>query len=101
MRAADRRAFLDQLQEWNSTYGYYGAPPVPDNQVLQYFFDEDPRRAWVIVEVGKKRRNGTLRATDIPFWNRATGADATRFRQLCTQGIGRLRNRQSGVPPSP
>jgi hypothetical protein len=101
MSIADRRQFLDQLQQWNRDYGYYGAPPVPDVEVLDYFFEEEPRSSWVLVEVGVLQSGGVLRGTGIPFWNRSTGPHASRFRRLCTQGMGRLRPHRPTAPPAP
>jgi hypothetical protein len=34
----------------NTKWGYFGAPPVPDAEVLRYYFDEIPKGAWVLVE---------------------------------------------------
>lgn len=106
--AEEQQQILDELRELNRTYGYYGAPPVPEEQILNYFFDEAPAARWVVVTVGKKEQ-GTghqlsdpdipLRDTGIPFWNRSTGPRSAEYRRICDQGVGRLRSRQSTVPP--
>ncbi|MDO6818877.1 DUF4157 domain-containing protein [Zobellia sp. 1_MG-2023] len=94
MNDQDQRTFRNQLIRLNQRFGYFGRSPVPDNQVLDFFFNEAPRARWIIVEV---THHGS--PTGIPFWNRSTGSQASRFKRLCDQGVGRLRGRQSGVPP--
>ena len=74
----DRRRFLGQLEQWNREFGYYGAPPVPADQILDYYFDVEPRRGWVLVVVGVEQQNGIIRETDIPFWNRSTRQSQSR-----------------------
>jgi len=77
------------LSTLNSKYGYYGGPPVPASEILDYYFDVDPRGAWANVTVGIDR-GGTVSDTDIPFWNRTTGPRSADFRRLCDQGVGQL-----------
>ena len=91
----EQERILQQLREWNRTFGYYGAPPVPENQILNYFFDEVPHAEWVNVHVG---RNDTVLSPPIPFWNRSTGPESARFRRLCSQGMGNLSPRRSRAP---
>jgi hypothetical protein len=99
---AEQRRLLNELHALNRRYGYYGAPPVPDDeeQILHYYFDEAPSAQWAIVEVGTKQADGSTRNTGIPFWDRTTGPDAARFRQLCNQGVGLFRDRSSRLPPA-
>ena len=33
------------------------------------------------------------------FWDRTTGPESARFRQLCSQGIGTLREHRATAPP--
>lgn len=99
LNEADQQRMLRQLRQWNRRFGYYGAPPVPDDQVLDYFFDEVPRGSWVNVEVGVIQADHTLQETGIAFWNRSTGPDAARFRQICNQRVGSLRPRRPSAPP--
>lgn len=101
LSADEQRQILDELKALNSEYGYYGAPPIPEDQVLHYYFREAPSAAWVIVEIGVGQDNHRVQNTHIPFWNRATGPQASRYRRLCDQGVGRLRPRQPNVPPAP
>jgi len=53
---------------------------------------------------GHDRHSATsekLNKTDIPFWNRTTGPEYAKFRQLCDQGVGELkREHKAGVPPA-
>jgi hypothetical protein len=97
----EQERILNELQGFNRRHGYYGAPPVPEDHVLDYFFDEAPAASWVIVTVGASQPDGSLRDTQIPFWNRSTGPDAARFRQICDQGAGMLRPRRPAAPPVP
>ena len=90
---------LDKLGELNQKWGYYGAPPVPDDQLLHYYYDEDPKGEWVTVEVQVDNGKHELKPTGIPYWNRTFGPDAARFRRLCTQGVGTLKERESKAPP--
>jgi len=68
------------LKAWNRTWGYYGAPPVPDAKVLEYFFDEIPKGEWPRVAVGLSAGPGLAKETHIPYWNRSTSPD---FTKLC------------------
>lgn len=98
LSAGIKQSITSQLDDLNKKWGYYGAPPVPDDQLLHYYYDEDPKGAWVTVEVHVDQGAHTLKATGIPYWNRTVGPDAAKFRQLCTQGIGTLKSRQSKAP---
>lgn len=89
---------LDKLGELNQKWGYYGAPPVPDDQLVHYYYDEDPKGEWVTVEVQVDNGKHELKPTGIPYWNRTFGPYAARFRQLCTQGVGTLKERESKAP---
>jgi hypothetical protein len=40
-----------------------------------------------------------LKPTGIAFWNRTFGPDASKFRRLCSQGIGTLREHKATAPP--
>lgn len=85
-----RRTHLESLVSLNREWGYFGAPPVPANQVLHYYFDEEPRGGWPVVRVTHNRKN-----TNVPFFDRSSHS---RFLRLCDQGIGTLERRQSTVP---
>ena len=91
-------AALDELDKVNQKWGYYGAPPVARDMLAHYYYDEEPRGEWVIVEVGAED-GGTLKPTGVAFWNRTFGPDASKFRRLCSQGIGTLREHKATAPP--
>jgi len=64
----DRRRHLLLLQDLKRRWGYFGAPPVPNDQVLHYYFNEPPRGRWPIIRVTYECMR-TPRP--IPFYNRA------------------------------
>jgi hypothetical protein len=93
----EREDIAQQLLELNRRWGYFGQPPVPDDEVVRYFLDEAPRADWPIVRVAVGEGTNT-RITDIPFYNRASNAE---FRRICGRGVGRLRERGSALPAMP
>ena len=98
--APKREAALDELDVLNKKWGYYGAPPVPRDLLAHYYYDEEPRGEWVLVEVGATDKSThTLKGTGIAFWDRTTGPESARFRDLCSQGIGTLREHKATAPP--
>jgi hypothetical protein len=102
--ASKRDLLFEELKKLNNEWGYYGAPPVPENQILDYYYNEEPKAAWVKVEVkiGRSHNVEDLKSTDIPFWNRTTGEKSAQFRKLCDQGVGQLkRKHEATVPPDP
>jgi len=96
-----RDSITKQLKELNETWGYYGAPPVQD--VLHYYFDEEPKGYWVKVEVmvGTGHDVSELKRTHIAFWNRTFGPKAAEFRDLCNQGVGELNREHKPAVPEP
>jgi hypothetical protein len=97
-------AIREKLQKLNDTWGYYGAPPVPDDQVIHFYYEEEPKGEWVKVEVmvGTGHTVRELKKTGIPYWNRTTGDKSAEFRQQCDQGVGTLkRERTPRVPDVP
>lgn len=68
------------LKGLNSKWGYYGSPPVPELEILDYFFNEVPKGEWPKVAVGLSAGPGKARATDLPFWNRRSSPE---FSNLC------------------
>ena len=89
---SQRTSFLRSLQQLNRQFGYFGAPGVPNNRVLHYFFLEEPFGAWPVVRVSYNRRQ-----TTIPFYNRA---QHPRFLSQCAGHIGALPARRPTVPPA-
>ena len=97
-------AIREQLRRVNDTWGYFGAPPVADDLVVHFYYDEDPKGEWVKVEVmvGTGHTVSELKRTGIPYWNRTTGPKAAEFRKECDQGVGTLkRERTPAVPDVP
>ena len=96
----ERNKVLQQLKDLNDKWGYYGAPPVAASLLVHYYYDEDPKGEWVKVEVmvGTGHEVKDLKSTGIPFWNRSTGPDAAKFRDLCDQGAVKERDHVGGVP---
>jgi hypothetical protein len=68
----DKATFEGMIRDLNNKWGYFGAPPVPDADLLRYFFDEAPKGFWVIVEVNKKYdpNSDVLTPLGTPYWNR-------------------------------
>ncbi len=98
-----QQTIFKQLSDLNDKWGYYGAPPVPSDQIMHYYYDEEPKAAWVKVEVmvGKGHEADELKKTNIPFWNRTTGPDSPKFRDLCDQGAAPLHGHTPVAPPDP
>lgn len=97
-------AVREKLRKLNDKWGYYGAPPVADDQVVHFYYDEEPKGEWVQVEVmvGTGHTVRELKKTGIPYWNRTTGDKAAEFRKECDQGVGTLkRDRTPAVPDVP
>lgn len=89
LSASAKSDMQSALSALNSKYGYYGASPVPNSQIVDYYLDADPHGEWAIVTVGFDQ-GGNVSDTDIPFWNRTTGPRSAEFRRLCDQGVGTL-----------
>ena len=86
---ADKAGIVDELRKLNEKWGYLGMPPVSNGDLLRFYFDEEPKGAWALVEVHKDV-NGTLTPLGVPYWNRM--ANST-FLQSCSMGVGTLRPR--------
>jgi hypothetical protein len=96
-----RDSIINELKKLNEKWGYYGIRPVPEDQILDYYYDEEPKGEWVEVEVrvGKEHEVEKLTKTGIPFWNRTTGPDSAKFRELCDQGVTPFKREH--VPTAP
>lgn len=88
---AGKQWITEQLTKWNERWGYLGMSPVPNGELLRYFFEEEPKGAWAIVEVNKDV-NGTLTPLGVPYHNRM-GNSA--FLQNCNMGVGTLKPRET------
>jgi hypothetical protein len=100
LKDSKKNSIRAELQKLNEEWGYYGADPVPESLVIDYYYDEDPKAAWVKVEVtvGRGHSFDELEKTGIPFWNRTTGDKSGEFRDKCTQGAAKLREHKPAVP---
>jgi len=92
----DRGKVLAQVREANKTWGYYGGPPVPDDQVLDYLFKGPKTGSWPKVEVLVKQGDKDVSANPpIPYWNRLSNST---FLRLCTKAVGNLREHHPQAP---
>jgi len=96
-----RNSIREQLKALNNKWGYYGAPPVADDLVVHFYYEEEPKGEWVTVEVmvGTGHTVGALKKTGIAYWNRTTGDKAAEFRNLCDQGVGKLKREHTPAVP--
>ncbi|MDQ6891915.1 MAG: DUF4157 domain-containing protein [Acidobacteriota bacterium] len=96
-----QNAIREKLRKLNGTWGYYGAQPLPGDQVVHFYYDEEPKGEWVEVEVmvGTGHSVPELTKTGIPYWNRTTGDKAAEFRKQCDQGVGKLKREHAPLVP--
>jgi hypothetical protein len=97
--AGDRTGLEDQLKQLNKEWGYFGQPPVPDKEVLRYYFDVVPRGGWPKVEVGVGAGHN-VHGTGIPFWNRATGPKSGESIDCAAEGSGKCPSISQPARPS-
>jgi hypothetical protein len=97
---AERNEILRQLRILNDKWGYYGAPPVPTDQLAHYYYDEEPKGEWVRVEVmvGEAHQVEGLKSTGIAFWNRASDPN---FFDACKESAANWREHVPSVPDVP
>ena len=89
--------FKEFLAKLNDQYGYFGAPPVPNTHLLNYYFDEAPKGGWPIITVMVGRGESGV-DTKISFYNRTK--DEAKLLDHCPVHMGPiLRSRTSAVPP--
>lgn len=100
---SERDSIFRSLKALNDKWGYYGAPPVPEDEILHYYYEEEPKGEWVQVEVmvGKSHEVSGLKKTGIAYWNRATGPDSVQFLKLCDLGLGKMHEHVPTAPPDP
>src|SRR5262249_4266305 len=89
LNRVEREAALEDLRQLNRQWGYFGQPPVPNDQILHYYFDEPPNGGWPVVRV--QVGHGAGGVMEVPFYNRS---QHTRFNQICNRGLGQLPTRQ-------
>jgi hypothetical protein len=92
----EKEKMLGEVQAANSTWGYYGGPPVPNDQVLDHLFKGPKPGSWPEVEVIFKQGDDYVSAKPpIPYWNRLS--NSTYLRQ-CTKAVGSLREHKPQAP---
>jgi hypothetical protein len=92
----EKEKMLGEVQTANTTWGYYGGPPVPNDEVLDYLFKGPKPGSWSQVEVIVKQGDDFVSAKPpIPYWNRLSNST---FLHQCTKAVGNLRQRGSTAP---
>lgn len=92
----EKQKMLGEVQATNATWGYYGGPPVPRDQVIDYLFKGPKPGWWPKVEVMLKQGGKDVSANPpIPYWNRSSNSI---FLRQCTGAVGNLREH---VPQAP
>jgi Domain of unknown function (DUF4157) len=92
----EKEKMLGEVQAANKTWGYYGGPPVPNDQVLDYLFKGPKPGSWPQLEVTVKQGNEYVSANPpIPYWNRLSNST---FLRQCTKAVGNLRERTPQAP---
>lgn len=93
---ASKKDLLANLAEINKKYGYFGVIKASSsNQLLHYYFDEEPFGGWPIVRLNVDRK--TL---DISYISRSSNPDF--LTKHCPGHLGPLlRERKLLLPPAP
>lgn len=92
----EKEKMLSEVQTANTTWGYYGGPPVPNDQVLDFLFKGPNPGSWPQVEVIVKQGDKFVSTKPpIPYWNRLS--NSTYLRQ-CTKAVGNLREHTPKAP---
>lgn len=92
----EKQKMLGEVQAANDTWGYYGGPPVPRDQVIDYLFKGPKAGWWPKVEVIVKQGDQYVSAKPpIPYWNRLSNST---FLRMCTKAVGNLREHTPQAP---
>lgn len=93
----EKQKMLGEVQATNDTWGYYGGPPVPRDQVLDYLFKGPKVGWWPKVEVIVKQSDDSFAPANppIPYWNRLSNST---FLSQCTNAVGNLRQHTPQAP---
>lgn len=92
----EKQKMLGEVQAANAAWGYYGGPPLPRDQVLDYLFKGPKSGWWPKVEVIVKQGDDYVSAKPpIPYWNRLSNAT---FLRMCTKAVGNLREHTPQAP---
>lgn len=93
---SEKESILNLAKGVNSKWGYYGGPPVPEGEVLDYLFKGPKPGRWPQVEVIVKKGDDYVSANpQIPYWNRLSNSQ---YLQTCTKAVGTLRERKPVLP---
>ena len=93
---AEKENVLSEVQTANRTWGYYGGPPVPNNQVLDYLFQGPKPGSWPQVEVIYKDGDDFVSGKPpMPYWNRLSNST---YLQKCDKAVGNLREHKPRAP---
>ena len=93
---SEKESILNLAKGVNSKWGYYGGPPVPDGEVLDYLFKGPKPGRWPRVEVIVKKGDDYVSANPpIPYWNRSSNHQ---YLQTCTKAVGTLREHKPVAP---
>lgn len=93
----EKQKMLGEVQATNDTWGYYGGPPVPRDQVIDYLFKGPKTGWWPKVEVIVKQGDDSFAPANppIPYWNRLSNST---FLRQCTKAVGNLREHTPQAP---
>lgn len=91
---SEKKQFRDSLSELNKKFGYFGSPPVPETQLLDFYFDEPPRGGWPVMTVMAKGHD-----TGISFFDRAQNVKF--LTEECKDHLGPGRQHVPTAPPDP
>ena len=97
LSADDQSKVTADLQQKNSTFGYYGQPPVPADKVLDYPSNGPGKGTWASVEVQVLKNTNQYESMTpaIPFWNRQSNST---FCRTCNPIV--LKGSHTPVAPS-
>lgn len=92
----EKDKMLGEVQAANSTWGFYGGPPVPNDQVLDYLFKGPKPGSWPKVEVIYKDGDDYVSGKPpIPYWSRLSNST---YLRKCTKAVGNLREHKPQAP---
>lgn len=89
-----KKQFKEFLTELNKKFGYFGSPPVPETQLLDYYFDQPPKGGWPVMTIRANEHD-----TGISFYNRAQSVKF--LTETCKGHLGAGRQHVSTAPPDP
>lgn len=91
---SEKKQFKETLMELNKKFGYFGSPPVPETQLLTYYFDEPPKGGWPVMTIRANEHD-----TGISFFDRAQNVKF--LTEACKEHLGPGRQHVPTAPPDP